>query len=37
MIDVRGCYQFGGEDGEDGFSCSLFIDEFENQLSYMGY
>lgn len=31
------CFQFGGEGGDHGFSCCLFIDELETQLSYMGY
>lgn len=27
----------GGEDGEYGFSCGLFVRDFENQLIHMGY
>ena len=28
---------FGGEDGEFGFSCELFVRDFENELIHMGY
>lgn len=31
------CCQTGGVDGEYGFFCSRFIDEFENELMYIGY
>lgn len=31
-----GCL-FGGEDGEHGFSCGIFVDDFENTLTHMGY
>lgn len=27
----------GGEGGEFGFHCALFIDELENELAHMGY
>ena len=30
-------FMFGGEDGEYGFSCGLFLNDFENELSHMGY
>ena len=28
---------FGGEDGEHGFSCGLFVNDLESQLRHMGY
>ena len=32
----EGCY-FGGEGGEYGFDCGIFIDNFEGTLTHMGY
>ena len=28
---------FGGEDGEYGFSCGIFVRDLENKLNHMGY
>ncbi len=28
---------FGGEGGDDGFFCGIFLSDFESTLAYMGY
>ena len=30
-------FMFGGEDGEHGFSCGIFLSDFEATLAHMGY
>ena len=30
-------FMFGGEDGEHGFFCGIFLDDFEATLAHMGY
>lgn len=30
-------FMFGGEDGEYGFSCGIFLSDLEGTLAYMGY
>lgn len=30
-------FMFGGEDGEHGFFCGIFLEDFEATLAHMGY